>query len=287
MGMFTQNEILLMIGIVSILLISITILTIFDIKEYLKNKKNGFIDEEDKSYELSSIKDLTKEETKIDDSSIVEVMEVDDNDEMVISDFESDVIKDEVLTSSQSNDDLFVEEGEVVLPEVSINPIQEEPISVQVNETNQNINLQEEFDKALNEIPNEENAIEKFEEEQERTAIISLDELMAKSDELYNNNEFVQYDDGNEPISIDEIMNKFQKSEEKEEQVAVPEVMADIVEEKRAPYSRKETIPFISSVYGIEKNNNLEFENTATYEKLSRSTNSDFVTRLREMNENK
>ena len=285
--MFTQNEILLMIGIVSILLISITILTIFDIKEYLKNKKNGFIDEEDKSYELSSIKDLTKEETKIDDSSIVEVMEVDDNDEMVISDFESDVIKDEILTSSQSNDDLFVEEGEVVLPEVSINPIQEEPISVQVNETNQNINLQEEFDKALNEIPNEENAIEKFEEEQERTAIISLDELMAKSDELYNNNEFVQYDDGNEPISIDEVISMFNKEEK-----SVPEVMQDIVEdnvsEKKEAYSHKETTPFISSVYGIEPtSNSLEFENTATYEKLTRVKKNEFMTKLREKYEDK
>ena len=44
MGMFSQNEILLMIGVVSVLLICITILTILDIKEYLKAKKGLIVD---------------------------------------------------------------------------------------------------------------------------------------------------------------------------------------------------------------------------------------------------
>ena len=67
---------------------------------------------------------------------------------------------------------------------------------------------------------------------------------------------------------------------------SVPEVMADIVEEKKL-YSKKESIPFISSVYGIETNNQLEFENTASYEKLSRVQNKEFMNKLREMKENK
>jgi hypothetical protein len=58
--------------------------------------------------------------------------------------------------------------------------------------------------------------------------------------------------------------------------------------EEKVPYSKKETIPFVSSVYGIEKDNNaLEFENTATYEKLDRQKYNDFVAQLKEMNENK
>ena len=38
--------------------------------------------------------------------------------------------------------------------------------------------------------------------------------------------------------------------------------------------------------YAIVEDNNMSFENTATYEKLSRETQKDFMTRLREANEN-
>ena len=105
--------------------------------------------------------------------------------------------------------------------------------------------------------------------------------------ELYNQNEVVQYDDGNEPISIDEVISMFNKEEK-----SVPEVMQDIVEdnvsEKKEAYSHKETTPFISSVYGIEPtSNSLEFENTATYEKLSRVKKNEFMTKLREKYEDK
>ena len=148
--------------------------------------------------------------------------------------------------------------------------------------------------------PIEVDDITNFEAEQERTAIISLDELMKRSDELYNDNEEMQYDDGNEPISIDEVIKMFSHEEEKvenkfsqvkeeikEETKEIHKVYDQVVEE-RIPYSKKETIPFISSVYGIEKDENaLEFENTDTYEKLDRQNYNDFVAQLKEMNENK
>lgn len=274
MGMFTENEILLMIGVVSVLLILITILTIFDIKDYLKNKKNGFIEEEFEPVKEETIKEEVLEP--------VEMVEVKENEEVLISDIDTNSVTEEYLSNTNNDEDIFIEEDEET-QEALISEI--EPIKVQVNEIKQEINLQDELNKALNEIPNEDDAIAKFEEEQERTAIISLNELMEKSNELYNNNEYVQYDDGNEPITIDEVIAKFNKEDVKE--VSVPEVMENIVEERVEPYSKKETIPFISSVYGLEKDNQLEFENTATYEKLSRSTSNDFMTRLREINENK
>lgn len=54
-----------------------------------------------------------------------------------------------------------------------------------------------------------------FEDEQEKNAIISLDELMDKAGELYEKNEETQYiDEGNEPISIQDLENQMKKQQE-------------------------------------------------------------------------
>ncbi len=53
-----------------------------------------------------------------------------------------------------------------------------------------------------------------YEEEQEATAIISMDELIKKSKELYEANELTQYkDEGNEPISLQDLEEKMQKNQ--------------------------------------------------------------------------
>ena len=278
MKMFSQNELLLMIGVVGVLLLVISFLTVFDIVDYFKNKKKIASDVK---------KMLCEEETEEhpEPKECVEVFEVEDSDEVLLSDVEED-IKDEVMI--QTIEEPLLMEEIPVTKESIVEPIIEEEESVElepvkkveIQKTEVN-DIEEAFNKALA-TPDATDAIQKFEEEQERTAIISLDELLKKSDELYNSNEIVQYDDGNEPITIDEVINRF-----KEENKTVPEVMQDIVEEKPI-YTHKENIPFISSVYGIEKSDNsLEFENTATYEKLSRSQTSDFMAKLREVNENR
>ena len=56
---------------------------------------------------------------------------------------------------------------------------------------------------------NLEDTVTNFELEQERTAIISYDELVKLGDTLYTTNEITQYDDGDEPITIDEVIKKF------------------------------------------------------------------------------
>ena len=58
-----------------------------------------------------------------------------------------------------------------------------------------------------------ENTITNFELEQEENAIISYDELVKVSDKLYSQNEIVQYDDGDEPITIDEVIKRFSNNE--------------------------------------------------------------------------
>lgn len=271
--MFSQKELLLMIGIVGTLLVIISILTIIDIIEYARNKKKVMVLNDE---------DIKVEKENEEESNKIDIVEVEDekpnvNDEIHISDIDFKEELDPLIEEIEESEPVKVNK-EVDNP-IIIEEKPEEIVVQKINNTNE-ISVEEQLDQALNTIPNEVDAITKFEEEQERTAIISLDELKNKTEDLYNSNEVMQYDDGDEPISIEEIMNKFNKKEDVSNEVEV--------KEERPIYTHKETMPFISSVYGIEKNDHsLEFENTATYEKLSTEKNKDFIARLREMNENK
>ncbi len=115
-----------------------------------------------------------------------------------------------------------------------------------------------------------------FELEQEENAIISIHELMKKSQELYDKNEEVQYqDEGNEPINIEELKERFTsgnantievnakqpvENKEKVEKTDVKKATLNefvIPKEKevllnKAP-SKFKSSPFISPIYGIEK----------------------------------
>ncbi len=296
MEMFSQNELLLMIGVVSVLLICITILTILDIKEYLKAKKGLVLEEE---YEESHVKEenidpitvTLEEETP--NTLVVEANE-EPKEEAYFEEMEDESfeIKPEVNPIIEEAEEVYVNEvsnEETKLEMPTIEASVEIP-QVEVKEEKKKLDAFLEYEEMENNLPNKKDDVTNFEAEQERTAIISLDELMQKSNELYNDNEVVQYDDGNEPISIDEVIKMFKKDDEPTvaiEEKEVPKVFQEVVDAK-VPYSKKETIPFISSVYGIEKESNaLEFENTATYEKLDREKYDDFVAQLKEMNENK
>ena len=144
-----------------------------------------------------------------------------------------------------------------------------------------------------------------FEVEQEENAIISLEELVKKSKEMYEANELTQYkDEGNEPISISELEVIAGREAEP---VTTPFVIANVVpveEEEKVVLEDFNTIktkvepeikkfkssPIISPIYGIEKQESevgdtLELENTANYEKLDaeiKKTN-EFLMTLKEL----
>lgn len=160
-----------------------------------------------------------------------------------------------------------------------------------------------------------------FEEEQEKNAIISVDELMKKSEVLYEQNEVTQYEDeGNEPISLQDLERRM--NDIKKEAIALEtESEEAILEENVEPVVKSTTVepiqkivmddfytvdqskayqedhvfkssPIISPIFGIEKQpaqeNNLELENTANYEKLDeeiKKTN-EFLATLRELQKN-
>ena len=307
MGMFSQSEILLMIGVVSVLLVCITILTILDIKEHLK-VKNSLVKEDIEEDEESELEPVMVMETEEDTPNVlISENKVEPKEEVYLEEMEDESYetKSEFNPIIEEDEEIYIPKVKVQLPKVEVEEkkidvevpnVEVETPKVEIKYEKKRLDAFEELEEIENNLPNKKDDVTNFEAEQERTAIISLDELMAKSNELYNENEVDQYDDGNEPISIDEVIKMFKKDDEssnveieiEEEPVkkAVPEIYEEVVEE-RIPYSKKETIPFISSVYGIEKDNALEFENTATYEKLDRENYNDFVAQLREMNENK
>lgn len=321
---FSQNEIIIMIGVVSVLLLCITILTILDLREYLKSKK-GIVSEDmdfKEEYQEEDIKresvQVVLEEEKEPEEVMVNNIKV--NNDIFLEDMDDEKIEikkeinpiiqevdveinpliqevnEEVSPVIQEVEDVVVKvpeiKKEIVIPQ--INEVEEEVLEPIVEKKEKKkLEIFEELDELEEKLPNKLDDVTNFEMEQERTAIISLDELLNKTDELYNDNEIVQYNDDDAPISIDEVISRFRQESEpesvivKEEPKEVPIVMQEIDnDDVIVPYSRKETIPFISSVYGIEQDSNaLEFENTATYEKLDRENYNDFVAKLREMNE--
>ena len=197
-----------------------------------------------------------------------------------------------------------VVEEEVIKAEPVLQPIEkeevdkleEEPKLEYTNVEPDMTEAQEELQKlteVLEQAGEEEKNIDltEFEEEQEKNAIISIDELMTKSKVMYENGEFDKYDDESSTvISIDDL----EKS--KEEPVLVPLDDFNSAKVEVSPVietPKFKSSPVISPVFGIETNlgakaNEMELENTANYEKLDeeiKKTN-EFLTTLKEFQKN-
>ena len=179
--------------------------------------------------------------------------------------------------------------------------------------------LEEELRKQEEIINEEENnniSLTNYEEKQEENAIISLEELVKKSKDMYEANELTQYaDEGNEPITLQELEEKVGKESTKiedtfiiENVVPVEELETPVVEEEpvlqqmtmddfntikveevKEESKKFKSSPIISPIFGIEKgdtsNTDMELENTADYDKLDqeiKKTN-EFLMTLREL----
>ncbi len=147
-----------------------------------------------------------------------------------------------------------------------------------------------------------------YETEQENNAIISLEELVTKSKEMYAANELTQYaDEGNEPISISDLEEKVQKkvnpdyntpfiinkvveepTKEEINEVVNNKVQMDDFNTIKVEEKKFKNSPVISPVFGIERqetNQVMELENTANYDKLDqeiKKTN-EFIMTLKEL----
>jgi len=255
MNLFSEKELLIMAIVVGGLLVIIIGLTILDIKDYFQNKKKKEIIETSLETEESEIE---VEEVVVNNppvNSMTAVLE-----EIEVLDFDEPVI----VKNEEVNKVGYVQE------EVSY--VSEENIKEEAIRELERVTL--ELEMVDNKDPFED-TITNFEIEQEENAIISLDELTKISNNLYDSNEYVQYDDGNEPITIDEVINKYNNNLQTEvdntNNVLVNNVMIDVV-----PKTRVERLEY-----------EMTFENTANYDKLDmemRRTN-DFLNSLKEAHE--
>lgn len=256
--------------------------------------------------ETAPIKQVVKEEKVVE-----EVKEVENSKPVIIENKEeqTSIVEEE----SENIESLVLDnmETEQVAEEITYTSI--EPSHEEAQEELRR--LTEELEKAEEETKNID--LTSYEEAQERDAIISLDELIKKSKEMYASNELTQYEDeGNEPISLADLEAKMKQVaaieeepveytepviepiiEQIEETPVVEQMVLDdfdtvkVEVEKRPVYQESfkyKPSPIISPVYGIEKTkrqNDLELENTANYEKLDeeiKKTN-DFIMTLKDL----
>ena len=205
-----------------------------------------------------------------------------------------------------------------VAPEITIETIEEldliEENSEELNYTTIEPNQEEaqkelerltkELEKAEEQAANNNIELTKYEEEQEENAIISMDELLERTQEITAKNEIYQYkDEGNEPISIADLeLRKQTKTEpeikelkietngydeyKEEHMVKIHEAPKVVVkEEKKHLYKGFKKSPIISPIYGLKKQQDMEFENTANYEKLDKEMKktNEFLVALKEL----
>lgn len=230
------------------------------------------------------------EEDSLDDEDIKKIVQEISTE--VIQEITTEAIKEKVIEEEPIE---LLDDGlEYTSIEPDVNVAKEE-----LHKITEELKIQEE--KVENVVEN--SALTDYELEQEETAIISLEELVKKSKEMYEANELTQYkDEGNEPISIGElevisgreaapITSSFEIStvvgEEEPEKVVLDD-FSNVLPSKDV--KRFKNSPIISPVYGIEKqdvevNDILELENTANYEKLDqeiKKTN-EFLMTLKEL----
>lgn len=278
-----NNDTIIMASLFLLIIVLLLIVVIMDAVNRRKNSKNAKLVLKDENHnitdvfkenlseevDLSKTKDLGEYTTSLDNDSknsdITEIKYVDED--------------DEELEKTKAQLELKNLKEELLKAELKEKTAAEKAVMIGDEEE---------------QIPTIENSIDEFELSQEENAIISLDQFNKVSDKIYNDNEITQYkDEGNEPISIQELEKLYNSNEI----VIKDDINTDVKEEKiataEAIQSKFKSSPIISPVFGIddggdENINNMALENTANLDKLNeeiRKTN-EFLNTLRELRKN-
>lgn len=285
----SNNEVSIMIALlVTIILLTIIVL-ITDALNKRKNKKDV---KELLNHHDTDITDVFKED--INEENIAKTQEY----TMDLEQYNDVINNDNKLTEIKYVED--DEELEKTKAQLELKNLKEELIKADIKEKEEakkKLELEKQQDEIIDVIDIDNNPIDKFEQEQEENAIISLDEFNKVSDKIYDENEEIQYkDEGNEPISIQELEALYNTKELKaikiDEEIVKPTVskLETKTEEKENDYKFKKS-PIISPVFGLDNDesvNTIALENTANLDKLSeeiKRTN-EFLNTLRELRKN-
>lgn len=257
LNLFTEKELIIMLSVVCSLLLIVIILTISDI---LNRKKEIILEEEQE--ELSPVQ---KEE-------MVEM---------------TTQVQEEVL----ENNNIEIQEVNEVVTDEEIESLDLEPPMIKKIETVEtNLDNKE---KALVELAKIEDTLEhqisledtltNLETIEEENAIISYQELLENTNELTT----VMEDDGDEPITLDEVFKLFNGNND--DGIIINESLEALPIEE-AYQGEFNSSPYLSPINGVEGENlaDIQLENTANLEKLDkeiRKTNQ-FLNILNELKKN-
>ena len=257
LNLFTEKELIIMLSVVCFLLLIVIILTI---SELLNRKKEIILEEEQE--ELSPVQ---KEE-------MIEM---------------TTQVQEEVL----ENNNIEIQEVNEVVTDEEIESLDLEPPMIKKIETVEtNLDNKE---KALVELAKIEDTLEhqvsledtltNLETIEEENAIISYQELLENTNELTT----VMEDDGDEPITLDEVFKLFNGNND--DGIVINESLEALPLEE-AYQGEFNSSPYLSPINGVEGENlaDIQLENTANLEKLDkeiRKTNQ-FLNILNELKKN-
>lgn len=281
-----ENNSLIMAALFLVIIILTILVIITDIINKKKNKlaAQNLLNNGDSNM-LDALKEEIKEEPPLDYTS-----DLSEYSDVLMVDGE-DTKKEEEIKYVEEDEEL-----EKTKAQIELKNLKEELLKAELLEKEK-----EEAKKVLEEnAPTKDEIIDEFESNQEENAIISLDEFNKISDRVYDENEEVQYkDEGNEPISIQELEALYNTKEiktlddeffditakEEKPDVEVSDIKVDIkepilkpatnivkTENIEKPTTKFKNSPIISPVFGLDSNDNvsnIEVENTANLDKLS------------------
>lgn len=281
-----ENNSLIMAALFLVIIILTILVIITDIINKKKNKlaAQNLLNNGDSNM-LDALKEEIKEEPPLDCTS-----DLSEYSDVLMVDGE-DTKKEEEIKYVEEDEEL-----EKTKAQIELKNLKEELLKAELLEKEK-----EEAKKVLEEnAPTKDEIIDEFESNQEENAIISLDEFNKISDRVYDENEEVQYkDEGNEPISIQELEALYNTKEiktlddeflditakEEKPDVEVSDIKVDIkepilkpatnivkTENIEKPTTKFKNSPIISPVFGLDSNDNvsnIEVENTANLDKLS------------------
>ena len=260
-----------------------------------------------------------EEEKKLQEIKVVEkieepvVIESVTTEEQIVEEMapkeEAKVVEEVVEVKEETPVEVQVVEQKEEVSDIA-NAINEQLIKEEIETKEANLQKANEVQEDLNELLEIgiEHKIAEYEDEQERKAIISVEEFNKISDEMYDSNEVIQMayeDEGNEPISIEELETLYNTREMKAIKLEDFETVQPVDEKeailKDADIKKLEDLPpiaiekkfksspFISPVFGIsETKESLELEQTANLDKLNeeiKKTN-EFLKTLKELQKN-
>ena len=281
-SLFTEKEIIVMgfiIGGLLFLVIIFTILTILD-----KRKKEN--DEIERFQEVMDDKNnLLKEniDNKIEEKAYEQKSTLMSENEkklvVTLRDVEGNSIKEDIKeVKVREVEPLIMEFEDDIVPIKKEKTFLVETINV---EKKDELNAQEELKKVEEELMHPkslEDTITSLEAMEEENAIISYQELLENTKEL----NIVEADNGDEPISLHEVISQY--NSEKVEQEMTKVSLEDAYQKEFS------SSPYLSPIEGVETQNlnEIQLENTANLEKLEkeiRKTN-EFLNILNELKKN-